>query len=421
MNLQHIYNLCTQLQSITSTKAKQQFLLDNRCDEFDEFLKWLLDPQIVTGIDRKKLKKKVDVSCFASFDYLDQALYYLQSNNTGRDVDVYACQRYISSNPDYADFLTAVFTKSLKLGVDVKLVNKAYGDDFIFNWEVQQAYPIEKYPLKPNEWITITQKCNGVRATYYRGKIMARSGVEFKGLDHILATLDAYPELVFDGELMLKDKTGLTDNEAFRKATGIINSDEDKSEICMTVFDIIPLADFESSSPKVKYSKRREMFNGFVDADNVKFLPTLYQGTDHSQIPILLDKMVAEDKEGLMVNLDVPYKRKRHSGILKVKRFYTMDLRVVSIEEGEGKYVGMLGKVNVEFNGNVVGVGSGFTDEQRIKYWEDKDYLVNKIIEVKYKEVSTDKKTGLQSLQFPVFVCEKFDKTKPNYEQFVNN
>lgn len=82
----------------------------------------------------------------------------------------------------------------------------------------------------------------------------------------------------------------------------------------------------------------------------------------------------------------------------------------------KGKYVDMLGKVNVEFNGNVVGVGSGFTDEQRIKYWEDRDYLVNKIIEVKYKEVSTDKETGLQSLQFPIFVCEKFDKTKPNVE-----
>lgn len=58
MNLQHIYNLCTQLQSISGTKAKQQFLLDNRCDDFDTFLEWLLDPQIVTGIDKKKLKKK---------------------------------------------------------------------------------------------------------------------------------------------------------------------------------------------------------------------------------------------------------------------------------------------------------------------------------------------------------------------------
>ena len=416
MNLQHIYNLCTELQSISGTKAKQQFLLDNRCEDFDTFLKWLLNPQIVTGIDRKKLKMRSVSRCFESQDLKD-ILDYLVEHNTGRDVDVGYCRSFMNANPEYEAFLFSVFTKSLKLGVDVKLVNKTYGDDFIFNWEIQQAYPIEKYPLKPNTWITITQKCNGVRATYYRGKIMARSGVEFKGLDHILNELNiAYSNYVLDGELMLKDKTGLTDNEAFRKATGIINSDGDKSEICMTVFDCLPVADFDSSTPKMRYSQRRRLMDGLEDTDNVRVLPVLYQGTDHTQIPILLDKMVGEDKEGLMVNLDVPYKRKRHSGILKVKRFYTMDLRVVSVEEGEGKYVGMLGKVNVEFNGNVVGVGSGFTDEQRIKYWEDKDYLVNKIIEVKYKEVSTDKKTGLQSLQFPVFVCVREDKTEPNIE-----
>ena len=416
MNLQHIYNLCTQLQFISGTKAKQQFLLDNRCEDFDTFLKWLLNPQIVTGIDRKKLKMRSVSRCFESQDLKD-ILDYLVEHNTGRDVDVGYCRSFMNANPEYEAFLFSVFIKSLKLGVDVKLVNKTYGDDFIFNWEIQQAYPIEKYPLKPNTWITITQKCNGVRATYYRGKIMARSGVEFKGLDHILNELNiAYSNYVLDGELMLKDKTGLTDNEAFRKATGIINSDGDKSEICMTVFDCLPVADFDSSTPKMRYSQRRRLMDGLEDTDNVRVLPVLYQGTDHTQIPILLDKMVAEDKEGLMVNLDVPYKRKRHSGILKVKRFYTMDLRVVSVEEGEGKYAGMLGKVNVEFNGNVVGVGSGFTDEQRIKYWEDKDYLVGKIIEVKYKEISTDKKTGLQSLQFPVLVCVREDKTEPNIE-----
>lgn len=419
MDLEKIYNLCTQLQSISSTKAKQKFLIENRYDEFDEFLKWLLNPQIVSGIDRKKLKKKVNVDYVGEYINFESILNYLKENNTGRDYDIAMCQLFITANSDYADFLTAVFTKSLKLGVDVKLVNKAYGDDFIFNWEVQQSYPIEKYPLKPNEWITITQKCNGVRATFYHGKIIARSGVEFKGLDHIVNALSYYPDymnFVFDGELMLKDKTGLSDNEAFRKATGIINSDGDKSEICLTVFDVVSLEDFEDKYPKTKYSRRREIMQSLEDTEDVKFLSVLYQGTDHSQIDILLNKMVAEDKEGLMVNLDVPYKRKRHSGILKVKRFYTMDLRVVSVEEGEGKYVGKLGKVNVEFNDNVVGVGSGFSDEQRVKYWENRDYLINKIIEVKYKEVSTDKKTGLQSLQFPVFICEKFDKTEPNFE-----
>ena len=147
----------------------------------------------------------------------------------------------------------------------------------------------------------------------------------------------------------------------------------------------------------------------------VSVLPVLYHGTDQEQIPILLDKMVEEDKEGLMVNLDVPYQRKRHRGILKVQRFYTMDLPIVRCEEGTGRLSGTLGSVVVDFKGNEVSVGTGFSDEQRAMFWNDRDNLVGKLCEVKYKEVSRDKKTGVESLQFPVFVGIRDDKTEVSY------
>lgn len=70
--------------------------------------------------------------------------------------------------------------------------------------------------------------------------------------------------------------------------------------------------------------------------------------------------MVREDKEGLMVNFDVPYKRKRHNGILKVKRFYTMDLHILRCEEGSGRLAGTLGAFVLDYKGNEVNVGSGF-------------------------------------------------------------
>ena len=38
--------------------------------------------------------------------------------------------------------------------------------------------------------------------------------------------------------------------------------------------------------------------------------------------------------------------------------------------------------------------------------------MIGKIIEVKYKEVSKDKKTGLESLQFPIFKQTRFEKTE---------
>ena len=144
-------------------------------------------------------------------------------------------------------------------------------------------------------------------------------------------------------------------------------------------------------------------------------LTARYDGRDQSMIDALLSRMVAEDKEGLMANLDVPYKRKRHSGILKIKRFYTMDLPVIACEEGSGRLAGVLGAFVLGYKGNEVRVGSGFTDEQRVTYWNHRNELPGILCEVKYKEVSYDKHTGAESLQFPVFVQLRTDKNDVSY------
>lgn len=116
-----------------------------------------------------------------------------------------------------------------------------------------------------------------------------------------------------------------------------------------------------------------------------------------------------------MANLDVPYLRKRHNGILKIKRFYTMDLPILSCEEGTGRLTGVLGAFVLDYKGSEVRVGSGFTDEQRSDYWQRRSSLPGALCEVKYKEISSDKHTGAQSLQFPVFVGLRTDKTSVSY------
>ena len=147
----------------------------------------------------------------------------------------------------------------------------------------------------------------------------------------------------------------------------------------------------------------------------LRVLPMLYYGTDQSKIDELLEQMVAEDKEGLMLNTDVPYKRTRHKGILKIKRFYTMDLKIVGYEEGTGRLEGTLGALVLEYKGNTVKVGSGFTDEQRTELWNNREDIIGALCEVKYKEISSDKNTGLESLQFPVFVQMRFDKSEVSF------
>ena len=130
----------------------------------------------------------------------------------------------------------------------------------------------------------------------------------------------------------------------------------------------------------------------------------VYEGKDQSQIMKWLDYAVNQGWEGLMLNKDATYKCKRTTDLIKIKRFYTMDLPVVDVLEGDGRLCGALGALVVKYKDNTVNVGSGFSDESRSELWENKDSLIGRIVEVKYKEITKDKKTGLESLQFPIFV-----------------
>ena len=60
--------------------------------------------------------------------------------------------------------------------------------------------------------------------------------------------------------------------------------------------------------PTTRYCKRRAILSSLAsNFNNLRVLQVLYHGCDQGQIDVLLDKMVSEDKEGLMINLDVPY------------------------------------------------------------------------------------------------------------------
>lgn len=105
-----------------------------------------------------------------------------------------------------------------------------------------------------------------------------------------------------------------------------------------------------------------------------------------------------------MLNKDAVYKCKRTTDLVKIKRFYTMDLPVIDVLEGEGRLKGTLGALIVQYNNNTVNVGSGFDDETRKLFWSKKESIIGRTVEVKYKEITKDKKTGLESLQFPIFI-----------------
>jgi len=409
-----LFNL---LADTSSNNAKRDILIENESNEhFLQLINYLLNPFLITGISAKKVAKETEKKSTRSFQTFSSLMEYLFENNTGSDEVIANIRQFLSeAQPDMREFYISIITKSAKIGCDIKSVNKALGREFIPQWEVQQSYNIEKSPIKEDEWFSLSQKLNGVRGTFFEGKIISRQGKEFLGLEHITEEIGKlFPDAdnwVLDGELVRQNTEGLADNENFRIGTGLLSQDDaDKSSMQFIVFDMLPKREFVMGESELTYKHRLAALKELgqheaeLNLHSVRLVEILYTGTDQAMIDHFLDRMVSEDKEGLMLNRDKKYYRKRHNGILKVKRFYTVDLRVTAAEEGSGRLSGKLGAFVVDYMGNPVNVGSGMTDEQREEYWKTKESLIGRIIEVKYKEESMDKKTGLRSLQFPIFV-----------------
>jgi DNA ligase-1 len=106
---------------------------------------------------------------------------------------------------------------------------------------------------------------------------------------------------------------------------------------------------------------------------------------------------------------DCEYEGKRSKNLLKVKKFHDAEYKVIDCEEGTVRYIKdgkeieevMLSNIIIEHKGNNVGVGSGFTIDQRKEFYKDPSKIMFKIVTVQYFEESQNK-AGEYSLRFPV-------------------
>ena len=419
-----------ELGSVSTVQGKTSILSHASCDEWDA-LKWLLNPYIVTGISTKRLsKRKSTVKC--PFESIAAVCDYLAVMNTGNDATVAMVQSFIDKYPAHREFLEKFFTKTLKCGVDHKLANKV-APNSVPHFDVMLGTPIDKCAdtAKDGALMFVSQKLNGTRIVYAHGKLYTRSGREYTGLEHIVKAIGElvkelqsrskkWPgEWTFDGELVYKD-AALNDSECFQKGTGIANSkDKDKSMLRMVIFDCLPTNEFDYGKGKEPYSERLKRLSEIetLVADNPKYAGAIEVvkrfdvTTSLSIVKEYLAKAEGLGYEGVMINLDTPYECKRTKNLIKCKVFYDVELLCVDVERGTNKYADTLGCIVCKMNGNIVRVGSGFTDEQRDAFWSDPKSIVGKQVTVKYKEITHDK-DGNESLQFPVFVGVRLDWDK---------
>lgn len=425
--MEEVLKIINQLQATSSRNEKEAILEQNKDNELlRKVLKYTYSGNLQYGFSEKKLREMLEDLTSSvletwkdGFEMLDEL-----ANSNINDILRSKVRSFLSNkSAEEVELWIKILTKDLRCNITEKTINKVI-KGLIDTWEIQQAYSIDKIKLKKNEWIALSLKLNGIRTTDFKDTFRSRQNKEMFGYDHILNDIhkiDWLKDYVVDGELIRKNIDGVSDNENFRLTASIVNSDAaEKPEIEMVIFDLVLTEEFIRGESSNTFKQRLIILDKLskdikaAGLKNIRIAPTYYTGTDHSQIGTILDEVDAEGLEGLMCLRDVPYKTKRHNGILKCKKFKEGDFRIVGFEEGNGKLKGTLGSLMVEFKGNTVGV-SGYTDEMRKELWDNQEKYLEKIITVKYKEESKDKDTGMPSLQFPTFVMLRLDKTEPNY------
>lgn len=426
--MKEVIKIFNQIQETSSLNDKKAIIAANKDNElFKKCLVFLLDGNINTGISNKKINKKVEPSSELAPYYLcmnstfEEVMDYLIKNNTGTDADIYEIQSFLDGHEEDRKFYEQMITKSFRLGADSKVVNSVI-PGLIPTWEVMLGTSIEHCKLPENTWFSLSQKLNGNRCTYYNGDFYTRQNKKYIGLNHIKEDIEKIPnakDYVFDGELIYKNNEGLSDSSAFQKGTGIANNKSDnKEELKLVLFDVLSREEFDNKISKDTYKIRKQHLLGLkqFETENIEIVQMFYEGTDQSEIWKWLDYCEQHDMEGCMLNLDTPYECKRTKSLMKIKKFYDFDLQIVGYEEGTGRNKGRLGAFVVDYKGNQVKVGSGYSDEERVNFWNDRDKYIGRVITVKYKEISKDKKTGLESLQFPVYCGVRELGKEPSYE-----
>ena len=180
------------------------------------------------------------------------------------------------------------------------------------------------------------------------------------------------------------------------------------------VFDMISQDEFSKGKSILGCADRDAMVNALFKDKQFDYLFPLEKHKVNLDTPEGYKKYLKFNKdaitngfEGVMIkDIDAPYECKRSHHMLKAKPFIEVTLNVMDIEQGTGRNEGRLGAfVCKGTDGDKtieVNVGSGFSDAQRDEFWQQRDKIMNQLVEVRGDAV-TQNQDGSYSLRFPRF------------------
>ena len=408
-----LQNFINEMRSTSS--ATEKIAIIKRSSAFiHDVLEYTYNPYKQYHVTSKTCKKNNDLLDKTTFDFMDGDIFKLLNSLTRREFTGHKAIGIINGFVDYyGQIIYKIIDKDLDIRVGAKVINKGVpGLIPTFNVALAKEYD-EKCDWNERWWVS--RKLDGVRClaiTDEEGncKLYSRMGKEFTTLDKVKEAIEATGIInsVFDGEICLVDEDGNEDFQGVMKQ--LRRKDHQIENPAFMIFDMLTKSEFEAEKSDRKLYPRliilKQWLRGrFIDESILRFTDqTLITDQDHFEYWNTVENK--DSWEGLMLRKDVGYEGKRTKNLVKVKSFHDAEYEVLGwdidthevVRDGKSESMTMLAQVWIEHKGHIVKVGSGFTQEQRLKYMDGS--IVGKIITVQYFEETKNDKGGI-SLRFP--------------------
>ena len=325
-------------------------------------------------------------------------------------------------SPDDAKVMERIIQKDLRAGFSASTANKVWMG-LVHEYPVMLCSPFEQKLVDKIKFPAMVQlKMDGMRfnAIVRDGKceFRSRNGKEIQllgNLEQDFIDMAGAVDCVFDGELLVMEGDKILDRQT---GNGILNkankgtiSKADAAKVRATVWDIVPYVLFETGHCATPYSQRFETLANLLathEPEKVYLVQkTVVQNIEEANV--IFERYLSMGQEGIILkDLSGIWEDKRSKTQIKFKGELECDLRIVGIEEGTGKYAGMLGAILCESADGVikVRVGSGFSDDQRKNLGKE---IIDKIAAIKYN-TRIKNKAGEESLFLPIILEIRDDK-----------
>jgi DNA ligase-1 len=402
--------LMKKLSLTNSRNEKTKILKEVKSPNLLKLLDWTFDKTVTFGVTSQGVGLFNKPVPPLEIDDILVLLQKLKDRELTGDLAVSTCRGFFMRHPDN-HVLMSILDKDLGVGVSTATANAAL-DDEIFRFQVALGYDIVKVDdeiLNEGTWY-VSRKLDGNRCILAHGteKIFyARSGNKKDNLENLKKIINLPEGLVLDGELCRIKPNG---DEDFRCMNGEFHQKEQiqletaNGRLVYRVFDIIDYNRFWEGYSCIDFSERQQILKDIVKEMNCPYVEMLEQ---KEYVGVIGD--IKDGQEGWIVRKDAPYQGKRSKDILKVKKCFDEELTCTGVEMTNkdmldcGLMVSKpcIGALLLDYNGTKVRVGSGLSNDDRLK--DPKDFIGHNI-KFSYTEKSQDKK-GTENFRHSRFVC----------------